>query len=69
MPHYDGLSKSGLLKAQVLDYLATKEWHYLKRIRKCSLVSGSLSLMVGFKVSKPKPGPVSLSSYGLQICM
>ena len=42
--------------------LSRREWHYLRRVRRCGLVEGGVSLRVGFKFQKSKLGQASLSS-------
>ena len=45
--------------------LATREWHCLRRIRRCVLVEGSVSLEVGFKVSEVDSRPRPLPPLGI----
>lgn len=41
----------------ILECLVITEWHYLKRIMRCGLVGGSMSIGVGSKVSKVHAKP------------
>ena len=44
-------------KADIVSCLVVWEWYYLRRIRRCGLVGGSMSLGVGFEVSKARARP------------
>ena len=39
----------------LFECLVHREWHYLRVIRRCGLVGGSVSQEVGFEVSKAQP--------------
>ena len=39
-------------QAQIFDCFITRDWHYLREIRRCGLIGWSVSLGVGFGVSK-----------------
>jgi hypothetical protein len=41
----------------IFECLVIKEWHYLRRIRRCGLVGGSLSLGADIEVSKAQAYP------------
>ena len=47
--------------------MVIREWHYLRGIRRYGLVGGSVSLGVGFGVSKAQVGTLSGSFCCLQI--
>ena len=40
--------------------LVNREWHYLRRTRRCGLAGGSVSLWVNFEVSKTHAMPSCL---------
>jgi hypothetical protein len=54
------------LEAHIFECLAIREWHYLRRIKRCGLVGGSVSLGA-LRFQKLKLVPLAYSSCCLQI--
>ena len=44
-------------KAHIFECLVIREWYYLRGIRRCGLVEGSVSLGVDFGISKAQASP------------